>query len=336
VAIEVRAGLANAAIRVIPVLVDGARMPQADDLPADLRRLARITAAELEHASFRRDAARLVKVLERVLAGTDAAADAVSPFGTPALAGALSGLPKPRREPVGYRWGQARSSTPGRHMRKGPYDDGDPGCPDVERMDFGALRVPIPAGGQVSVEAVKKVTGNEVRVLLPPGVLTVSVLAASAGQRLWPELASEIADALRDGGASIDVVEGEWGREIHARTGMASSTFLGVDGREWVLYGVATGLSDSARELDGMLREMVRGTVVVRGRQPYAERIVLPLTIPSQLAWVPAASVAPRWTGFGGSAVVAGDVGDHRRGRQRTVAELLAEAGRERTDDQLT
>jgi TIR domain len=68
VVIEVRAGLANPGVRVIPVLVEGADMPREADLPPDLKRLARLNAARLEHASFRRDAARLMQVLERALA----------------------------------------------------------------------------------------------------------------------------------------------------------------------------------------------------------------------------------------------------------------------------
>ena len=68
VALEVRAGLTNPAIGVIPVLVDGAQMPRADDLPPDLLRLARINAARLEHATYRRDAIWLMEVVERVLA----------------------------------------------------------------------------------------------------------------------------------------------------------------------------------------------------------------------------------------------------------------------------
>ena len=42
-------------IRVIPVLVDGASMPQSRDLPDDLRALARRNALQLSHDRFRSD-----------------------------------------------------------------------------------------------------------------------------------------------------------------------------------------------------------------------------------------------------------------------------------------
>jgi len=54
-------------IRVIPVLVQGAAMPQAHELPADLSGLSRRNALELRDTSWQTDVDRLIKVLERVL-----------------------------------------------------------------------------------------------------------------------------------------------------------------------------------------------------------------------------------------------------------------------------
>ncbi|MGQ0674739.1 MAG: toll/interleukin-1 receptor domain-containing protein, partial [Rhodospirillales bacterium] len=39
-------------VNVIPILVDGAKIPAADDLPEDLRALARRNAVELSHQRF--------------------------------------------------------------------------------------------------------------------------------------------------------------------------------------------------------------------------------------------------------------------------------------------
>jgi TIR domain/Putative peptidoglycan binding domain len=59
VAIEVGAALARD-IRVIPVLVDGARMPQASELPDALKPLARRQAVEVRHEHFGKDAEALL------------------------------------------------------------------------------------------------------------------------------------------------------------------------------------------------------------------------------------------------------------------------------------
>jgi len=60
VTIEIEAALARD-IRVIPVLVDGARMPKVEELPKSLKPLVRRQAIELRHAHFGRDAEALIE-----------------------------------------------------------------------------------------------------------------------------------------------------------------------------------------------------------------------------------------------------------------------------------
>jgi formylglycine-generating enzyme required for sulfatase activity len=59
-------------IRVIPVLVDGASMPQPRDLPDDLKTLVHRNALVLSHDRFRPDSERLVVAVKRVLEKTAA------------------------------------------------------------------------------------------------------------------------------------------------------------------------------------------------------------------------------------------------------------------------
>ncbi len=60
VRIEVETALKQR-IRVIPVLVDGAQMPAAEELPEPLKPLARRHAVEISHSRFASDADRLVR-----------------------------------------------------------------------------------------------------------------------------------------------------------------------------------------------------------------------------------------------------------------------------------
>jgi Sel1 repeat/TIR domain len=60
VTIEIATALARN-IRVIPVLVDGARMPKAGELPDPLKALARRQAVEVRQLHFRRDAEALIE-----------------------------------------------------------------------------------------------------------------------------------------------------------------------------------------------------------------------------------------------------------------------------------
>ena len=68
--IEVRTAL-DRGIRVVPVLIDGAPMPVTEELPADLRRLVRLQALELEleldFKRFDQDVGRLVSVIGKLL-----------------------------------------------------------------------------------------------------------------------------------------------------------------------------------------------------------------------------------------------------------------------------
>lgn len=64
----IRAALEREGTRVIPVLVQGAAMPSARDLPEDLVKLARRNSVELREARWADDVSRLVRALERIAA----------------------------------------------------------------------------------------------------------------------------------------------------------------------------------------------------------------------------------------------------------------------------
>ena len=66
VRLEIEAALTRD-VRVIPVLVDGATMPSADELPDSLAKLVRKQSLELSPSRFEFDAGRLMKVLDSTL-----------------------------------------------------------------------------------------------------------------------------------------------------------------------------------------------------------------------------------------------------------------------------
>ena len=67
VRLEIEAALTRN-VRVIPILVDGARMPRPDQLPPSLAKLARRQALELSPSRFEFDTSRLLQVLDMTLA----------------------------------------------------------------------------------------------------------------------------------------------------------------------------------------------------------------------------------------------------------------------------
>jgi hypothetical protein len=67
VRVEIEAALSRK-VRVVPILVYGAKMPRADDLPDSLASLVRRQALELSASHFEPDVTRLLKVLDKSLA----------------------------------------------------------------------------------------------------------------------------------------------------------------------------------------------------------------------------------------------------------------------------
>jgi hypothetical protein len=65
--LEIATALARSDVRVIPVLVDGAQMPAAAQLPDDLKTLARRNAIELTDKRWEYDVSQLVQTLRRTL-----------------------------------------------------------------------------------------------------------------------------------------------------------------------------------------------------------------------------------------------------------------------------
>jgi hypothetical protein len=69
VRLEVGTAVQNSDVTVIPALVDKARMPRAEQLPEEMRPLARRNALELSDGRWRYDVGRLNDTLEQLLAG---------------------------------------------------------------------------------------------------------------------------------------------------------------------------------------------------------------------------------------------------------------------------
>jgi hypothetical protein len=80
-------------IRVVPVLVEGATVPRAADLPGDLAPLVRRQAVELNHRQWDATSGELIATLERIL-GTE---------GDAPRAGAAHEAARPVSEPAGRR-----------------------------------------------------------------------------------------------------------------------------------------------------------------------------------------------------------------------------------------
>ncbi|HKH55672.1 MAG TPA: toll/interleukin-1 receptor domain-containing protein [Propionibacteriaceae bacterium] len=82
VRLEIEAALQRK-VRIIPILVEGATMPHADELPAAIAGLARRQALELSPSRFEYDTSRLLSVLASTLADVRTAQDDAAAISTP-------------------------------------------------------------------------------------------------------------------------------------------------------------------------------------------------------------------------------------------------------------
>ena len=94
-------------IRVIPVLVGGARMPRKQDLPEALAPLSRRNAIELSETRFHADVSRLIEAIEKARASVEQQAPPVNSVGISCslrLRGPAGDRPatSPRRWPAAF------------------------------------------------------------------------------------------------------------------------------------------------------------------------------------------------------------------------------------------
>lgn len=167
----------------------------------------------------------------------------------------------------------------------GPYDATEAPPDGRPRLDLGSVRLPVPEGAQLQVEVDRAGPVRAVHLRTAAGQLTVTAFAAPRSGGLWREVATELTARLRGEGARVTRTEGEWGQEVEAvQPGGTVLRFLAVEGPRWMLRGVAAGPAETAPALAGLLRDVVRDTVVVRGAEALPVRSPLALALPAPLA----------------------------------------------------
>src|ERR1700726_3374709 len=100
---------------------------------------------------------------------------------------------------------------------EGPFDIDDfddPSTAGLARLALCSVLIPMPEAGQVQVELTEMGVPSAVWVVTPNGRFTVAAYAAPKTPGLWREVASELADSLRNDVAKVSIEDGPWGREV--------------------------------------------------------------------------------------------------------------------------
>ena len=199
--LEVGTALA-AGVRVIPVLVDGASTPRAEDLPEDIRQLVRHNAVFINHTTFARDMRELIDQLK--LPGSARRRAGINPLAMPIGAGAivLSMLAL-------AAWPKGASTPTGISSSVSLAEQDAIGARWITQTEFKAERG---ADGRLSIRAdmpyrdrvrdEKRIDGLEFLgsspLSAPMPVLTVHVTNASAAPVIVSEIQFEVIEAVPD------------------------------------------------------------------------------------------------------------------------------------------
>ncbi len=191
--------------------------------------------------------------------------------------------------------GRRRMNLPPAPRPDGPWDVSEVAKPGDGRVDLGGVFVPGVEGMELRVE----VAGDAIvaaTVVLSDSAIQLQAFAAPKNEGIWGEVRDEIASGITQQGGVIDEVEGPLGWELRAQVpvqlpdgtgGVQLVRFVGVDGPRWFLRGVISGQGAVQPQAAGLLEQIFRDTVVVRGEGPMAPRDPIVLKLPNDAQMVP-------------------------------------------------
>jgi hypothetical protein len=172
---------------------------------------------------------------------------------------------------------------------QGPWDSGE-AFPPRDRVDLGSLQVPMGPEHEIQLVMADQ-HGAWVTIRHGESEMQVQAFAAARRGALWDDVRGEIVKEVREAGGDSQELQGSFGTELMARvptepgqpaSGMRLVRFVGVDGPRWFLRGLFTGPAADGGEPAGLLEEIFRDVVVVRGEHPVPPRDILELRLPPE------------------------------------------------------
>jgi hypothetical protein len=169
----------------------------------------------------------------------------------------------------------------------GPFDEKDAPDDAIERVDLGALRVPVGPGLDVRLDLneAREIVG--VTVVGANGQLQIGLYAAPRNEGIWDDVRAEISESLAaQKGSPSERADGVFGPELMGKVpdekgAMVPVRMIGVDGPRWFLRGMLLGPAATDAGAGEAFDEIFRGIVVVRGTDPLPVRDAVPLQLPS-------------------------------------------------------
>jgi len=171
----------------------------------------------------------------------------------------------------------------------GPWDAGEP-FPRRDRVDLGSLQVPVGPEHEIQLVMADQL-GAWVTIRHGDSEMQVQAFAAARRAALWDDIRADITREVAAAGGQAQENQGSFGTELIAQvpveqeqpaSGLRLVRFVGVDGPRWFLRGLFTGPAAGGGEPAGLLEEVFRDIVVVRGEHPVPPREILDLRLPPE------------------------------------------------------
>ncbi|GAA1952407.1 hypothetical protein GCM10009689_36970 [Brevibacterium antiquum] len=180
-------------------------------------------------------------------------------------------------------------SAPFDRSEKGPFDAAED-FPELNRLDLGALKVPVVDGMQVRLDT----DDDSQRVLAVTlihegGGIQLQAFATPRSEGLWNTVRRQLATGVTSQGGDASELHTSLGKELavevpakteDGRPGKRAMRFAGVDGPRWFVRAVFSGKAVTDEEIRSELSALFRGVVVDRGHEAMAPRELIVLTAP--------------------------------------------------------
>jgi hypothetical protein len=172
---------------------------------------------------------------------------------------------------------------------EGPWDGEHP-YPQGMRIDLGSLQVPMGPEHEIEL-AMADQNVAWVNVRHGQSEMQLQAFAAPRQGALWDDVRAEIVTEVAAAGGTSEETEGSFGTELMAQvpvepgqpaSGLRLVRFIGADGPRWFLRGLLTGPAAVGGEPAGLLEEVFRDIVVIRGEHPVPPRDLLELRLPPE------------------------------------------------------
>ena len=180
-------------------------------------------------------------------------------------------------------------SAPFDRSEKGPFDISEE-YPEHDRLDLGALKVPVVDGMQVRLDT----DDDSQRVLAVTlihdgGGIQLQAFATPRSEGLWNTVRGQLAESVTKQGGESTELHTSLGKELaievpakteSGRPGKRAMRFAGIDGPRWFVRAVFSGKAVTDDEVRAELSALFRGVVVDRGDEAMAPRELIALTAP--------------------------------------------------------